>query len=41
MRCAGPRRKGMYGPLVSLVPRLGAQKLLTLRPTLVAETVQP
>ena len=35
----GARRKGMYGPLASLLPRLGAQRLLSLRPDLVGSAI--
>ena len=37
--CAGRRCKGMYGPLASLLPRLGALRLLELQPSLIGETV--
>ena len=36
---AGHGRKGMYGPLACLVPRLGAQKLLGSHPRLLYDTV--
>ena len=29
----------MYGPLTSLLPRLGAQRMLELRPSLIGDTV--
>ncbi len=36
---AGARRKGMYGPLTLLLPRLGAQRMLALQPDLVGDAV--
>ena len=37
--CAGAQSKGMYGPLASLLPRLGAQWMLELRPSLIGDTL--
>ena len=37
--CAGTQSKGMYGPLTSLLPRLGAERMLELRPSLIGDTV--